>query len=88
MEPRHTTRTFKSGNSEAVRLPKQLGFGIGTELTIERRGDALILRTVHDAEAARAANRELIRQLREIGPPSDGVQPRPEFEMPERPGLY
>ena len=30
-----TTKTFKSGNSEAVRLPKDMAFGIDTEVEIE-----------------------------------------------------
>ena len=34
-----TTRTFKSGNSVAVRLPKSLGIEAGTEMRIrEERG--------------------------------------------------
>jgi antitoxin VapB len=38
-----TARVFKSGNSQAVRLPKQ--FRVKTkELEIERRGNEIILR--------------------------------------------
>lgn len=87
MNAPRTARTFKSGNSEAVRLPKDIGFGIGTEVTIERRGDTLVLKPVHDPDAARAANHDLVRRLREIGRPDDGVQPRPDFEAPDRAGL-
>lgn len=42
MTPR-TAKIFKSGNSQAVRIPKEFQLG-GTEVEIERRGDALILR--------------------------------------------
>lgn len=87
MNASRTTRTFKSGNSEAIRLPKGLGFGIGTDLTIERRGNEVVLRPVQDAEAARAVNRELIRRLREIGPVGE-IEKREPIEFPDRPGLY
>lgn len=80
-------RTFKSGNSEAVRLPKGLGFGIGTQVTIVRRGNELVLRPAEDTEAARAVNRELVRRLREIGP-VDEIERREPAEAPDRPGLY
>jgi antitoxin VapB len=38
-----TARVFKSGNSQAVRLPKQFRVK-SKELAIERRGDELALR--------------------------------------------
>jgi antitoxin VapB len=38
-----TTRVFKSGNSQAVRLPKAFRV-TASELDISRRGDAIILR--------------------------------------------
>ena len=38
-----TTRVFKSGNSQAVRLPKE--FSVGSKvLEIFRRGDEIVLR--------------------------------------------
>ena len=37
------SRTFKSGNSEAVRLPKDVAFGDGVELIIVRSGDVMTL---------------------------------------------
>ena len=38
-----TTRTFKSGNSVAVRLPKSLGVEPGTEMTVrEERGRYIV----------------------------------------------
>lgn len=41
------TRVFKSGNSLAVRIPKELGFGAASQdVEIERHGDALIIRPV------------------------------------------
>ena len=38
-----TARLFKSGNSQAVRLPKEFRLK-GTEVEIFRRGDELVLR--------------------------------------------
>jgi antitoxin VapB len=38
-----TTKVFKSGNSQAVRLPKEFQFDV-TELEIFRRGDEVVLR--------------------------------------------
>ena len=38
-----TARVFKSGNSQAVRLPKEFRFG-GDEVEIFRRGDEIVLR--------------------------------------------
>lgn len=41
------TRIFQSGNSLAVRIPKELGFAqIAQEVEIERVGDSLIVRPV------------------------------------------
>lgn len=39
-----TTRVFKSGNSQAVRLPKEFQVSVD-RLEIFRRGDDLVLRT-------------------------------------------
>jgi antitoxin VapB len=38
-----TARIFKSGNSQAVRLPKQFRFHVN-EVEIFRRGDEIVLR--------------------------------------------
>ena len=38
-----TAKIFKSGNSQAVRLPKELQFDV-SEVEIFRRGDEIILR--------------------------------------------
>jgi antitoxin VapB len=74
-----TSRTFKSGNSEAVRLPKGMGFGIGTEIEIVDNGDSVTLRRVR-----KYSGRDLIAALRALPRP---VQEREPIEFPERPGL-
>ena len=39
-----TTKIFKSGNSLAVRLPRELAFPEGCEVTVARQGDSLVIR--------------------------------------------
>jgi antitoxin VapB len=47
------TRVFKSGNSLAVRIPKELGFSEPNEdVEIERQGNALIIRPVEKRSLA------------------------------------
>ncbi len=41
------TRVFKSGNSLAVRIPKELGFvDVAQDIDVERVGNTLVLRLV------------------------------------------
>jgi antitoxin VapB len=80
-------RTFKSGNSEAVRLPKGLGFGIGKEIRVEREGGRVVLTEIVDTIEQRQQMVQLYNDLLAIGAPSDGIQARDPFEFPERPGL-
>lgn len=75
------SKTFKSGNSEAVRLPKEVAIGPNVEVTIRRVGDVLTITPKHKSMA------ELVRRIREIGPPADGVQKREKIIFPKRPGL-
>jgi len=45
----HTTRAFKNGNSQAVRIPAAIAYPeMNMELEIERIGDELRLRPVRD----------------------------------------
>jgi antitoxin VapB len=37
------SKTFKSGNSEAVRLPKEVAFGPGVDVTIRKTGNRLTI---------------------------------------------
>ncbi|WP_141243842.1 antitoxin [Sphingomonas lenta] len=84
----HETKTFKSGNSEAVRLPKEFAFGPGTPVRLERDGDAVVIRPVpvEDPEEARRTLKRLIADLNAIGRPGV-VQKREPIEFPNRPGL-
>ena len=74
------SRTFRSGNSEAVRLPRNVAFGREVEVTIVRSGDVL---TIYPA---RKPISDLVRQLAELPrPPS--IEERDDEVLPERPGL-
>ena len=58
-----TTRIYKSGNSQAVRIPKELQFErMDILLEIERHGDALILRP------QRRSMREALVRFLALGP--------------------
>ena len=74
------TRTFRSGNSEAVRLPKDIAFGPDVELTVIRSGDVL---TIYPT---RPSIRTLIKTLEAL-PKPDRIEMRDDEEIPERSGL-
>lgn len=74
------TRTFRSGNSEAIRLPKEMAFGENVELVIIRSGDVV---TVYPATKS---PRELVARLRKL-PSPPAIEERDVEEIPERPGL-
>ncbi len=75
------TRTFRSGNSVAVRLPKSFGLPAGTAVTV---------RPAVDAGEEKRQLAELVARLDDIW----GDAPRPttspleeRMEFPDRPGL-
>jgi len=75
-----TSRVFRSGNSEAVRLPKDVAFGRDIEVTIVRSGDVLTITPKRPSVA------EMVRRLRELPKPSD-IEERDADIFPDRPGL-
>lgn len=85
------TRTFKSGNSVAVRLPKELGLEAGAEVTIRRIGNRLEIAPRIDPEQEKRALSEMLEEIRAIWEDAGGP-PEPEMrepvEFPDRPGLY
>jgi antitoxin VapB len=74
------SRTFRSGNSEAVRLPRNVAFGREVEVTIVRSGDVL---TIYPA---RKPIGELVKQLEELPRPSE-IEVRDDEVLPEPSGL-
>lgn len=83
----HETKTFMSGNSVALRLPRSLAIGADERMLIEQNGDVLTIRRVSDPAEEKRKLIELMADLDAIGRPADGVQPREPFEFPDRPGL-
>ena len=76
------SKVFRSGNSEAVRLPKEIAYGADIEVTITRLGSRLMIEPKRTKSVA-----DFIALVRERGPAPDGVQSRDPVEPPERPGL-
>jgi antitoxin VapB len=75
-----TSKTFKSGNSEAVRLPKDVGFGIGVEVTVVRKGDVITI------ARKRPSIEDMIRRLRELPVPGE-IEVRDSDVVPYRSGI-
>lgn len=75
-----TTRTFRSGNSQAVRLPKEVAYNGEVELTIEKSGDVITM------YPKRPTLKEMVDKLRNVPAPSS-VQRRERIEFPKRRGL-
>jgi antitoxin VapB len=74
------SKVFRSGNSEAVRLPKEVAFGRDMDVTIERRGNELIIRPKQDIKG-------LVQKLRSLPVPGSKQVRDPDI-FPDRPGLY
>jgi antitoxin VapB len=72
------TRAFKSGNSQAVRIPAELAYDdTSVDLTISRLGDVIVI------APARASMKDAIAKLRAI-PKPPSVEVREPIEMPDR----
>lgn len=85
-KPAHT-RTFKSGNSVAVRLPKDFGIPAGAEVKLDRKGDTVTLRLARDPAEEKARLMKVLNELKAIGPVGE-IEQREPIEFPDRPGLY
>ncbi|UVO51917.1 hypothetical protein M0208_15875 [Sphingomonas sp. SUN019] len=81
------TKTFKSGNSVALRLPKSLGFDADMPVTIEQVGNSLRITPVSDAAEGKRRVRELVEALLAMDPVGE-IEKRIPIEFPDRPGLY
>jgi antitoxin VapB len=74
------SKTFRSGNSEALRLPRDVAYGEGVELVIVRSGDVM---TIYPATMSIPA---MIERLQSLPAPS-AIEQRDLEELPERDGL-
>ena len=72
------TKTFKSGNSVAVRLPKELGITEGTEIEFEARPEGLLLR-----HRRKKTGRDLVEALAKL-PNLDKPWKRERIIFPKR----
>jgi antitoxin VapB len=71
------TRIFKSGNSQAVRIPADLAYSdIETDLQITRLGDVI---TIYPA---RSSLKDIVAALREMPPVP--IEERDPIEVPDR----
>ena len=72
------TRAFKSGNSQAVRIPAELAYeDMSVELTISRYGDMIVI------QPARPSLQEMVASLRAMPKPTE-VEARDPIEVPDR----
>jgi antitoxin VapB len=72
------TRAFKSGNSQAVRIPAELAYeDMNVDLTISRHGDVIMI------APARKSMKEVVAILRATPKPPAGEAREP-IEMPDR----
>jgi antitoxin VapB len=66
------SKVFRSGNSEAVRLPREVAYGRDIDVVVERHGDVV---TIYPKP-----------EMRKLPRPTT-VQEREPIEFPDRPGL-
>jgi antitoxin VapB len=72
------TRAFKSGNSQAVRIPAELAYeDTNIELSIDRYGDVIVI------APARQNLKEMVAALRAMPKPSR-IEPYEPIELPDR----
>ena len=75
------TKAFKSGNSQAVRIPAEIAFAdMNAELEITRTGDVV---TIYPA---RQDLKAMVRELRSL-PMPDEIEVREPIELPDRDGI-
>lgn len=75
------TRAFKSGNSQAIRIPAELAYDeVGVDLSICRSGDVITI------FPKRTSLREAVASLRAIPNPTE-IEVRVPIELPDRDGL-
>ena len=80
------TKTFKSGNSVAVRLPKGFGIPEGTEVELDKSGDIVTIRLTRDEAEERRRMLAGLDALKALPKPRHKEKREP-IEFPDRPGL-
>lgn len=74
-----TTRAFKSGNSQAIRIPADLAYSdTSVELTVTRAGDVI---TIYPKRRDLREVVELLRKMPKLDIPEE---PKDPIELPDR----
>ena len=84
-EPVHT-RTFKSGNSVAVRLPKGFAIPEGTDVELNKAGDVVTIRLTRDPAEEKARMLRWLAVLKAMPKPPQ-IEKREPIVFPKRRGL-
>jgi antitoxin VapB len=84
-KPVHT-RTFKSGNSVAVRLPKGFAISEGVEVELDKSGDVVTIRLARDPAEEKARMLKMLDDLAAL-PKAPHVEKREPILFPKRRGL-
>ena len=72
------TRAFKSGNSQAIRIPAELAYeDMSVELSITRQGDVIVI------APARPSMKDVVAELRAMPKPSS-IEVYEPIELPDR----
>ena len=80
------TRTFKSGNSVAVRLPKDFAIPAGVEVELASNGAAVTIRLANDVATEKARMLKMLDELAALPKPPQ-VQKREPIIFPKRRGF-
>jgi antitoxin VapB len=73
----NTAKVFTTGRSQAVRLPKEFRFNT-KEVTIERQGDALVLRPKLEKDAWWAEMEQVLASFEGLEPVERRREPLPD----------
>jgi antitoxin VapB len=79
----YESKTFKSGNSIALRLPRALGIGPNEKMIIEQQGTTFNVRHAVDPAEEKRKLLKMLDDLKALPKPSS-IQKREPFEFPER----
>lgn len=77
------SKTFKSGNSVAVRLPKTFAIPAGAEVGISRSGNRVTVQLSGDQAVAKRRWLEALDALDKLPKPG-GIEKREPIEFPDR----
>ncbi len=80
------TKTFKSGNSVAVRLPKGFAIPAGAEVELSRNGNRVTMQLSTDPAEAKRRWLAALDALAKLPKPGE-IEKREPIAFPDRPGL-